>query len=144
MFGHKREAAVIEIDLKRFAYHPKGTLGVIDYSGERFYTIERPWLDNTVRISCIPEGVYSMGWRESPKFGETWQVQDVQNRTYILIHTANYAKEVQGCIGLGMGLMGDRVAVSSSRKAVAKFEEMTRDVEWRLNVLSAPFAALQS
>ena len=144
MFGHKREAAVIEIDLKRFAYHPKGTLGVIDYSGERFYTIERPWLDNTVRISCIPEGVYNMGWRESPKFGETWQVQDVQNRTYILIHTANYAKEVQGCIGLGMGLMGDRVAVSSSRKAVAKFEEMTRDVEWRLNVLSAPFAALQS
>jgi len=144
MFGHKREAAVIEIDLKRFAYHPKGTLGVIDYSGERFYTIERPWLDNTVRISCIPEGVYNMGWRESPKFGETWQVQDVQNRTYILIHTANYAKEVQGCIGLGMGLMGDRVAVSNSRKAVAKFEEMTRDVEWRLNVLSAPFAALQS
>ena len=144
MFGHKREAAVTEIDLKRFAYHPKGTLGVIDYSGERFYTIERPWLDNTVRISCIPEGVYNMGWRESPKFGETWQVQDVQNRTYILIHTANYAKEVQGCIGLGMGLMGDRVAVSSSRKAVAKFEEMTRDVEWRLNVLSAPFAALQS
>jgi len=135
---------VIEIDLKRFAYHPKGTLGVIDYSGERFYTIERPWLDNTVRISCIPEGVYNMGWRESPKFGETWQVQDVQNRTYILIHTANYAKEVQGCIGLGMGLMGDRVAVSNSRKAVAKFEEMTRDVEWRLNVLSAPFAALQS
>ena len=144
MFGHKREAAVIEIDLKRFAYPPKGTLGVIDYSGERFYTIERPWLDNTVRISCIPEGVYNMGWRESPKFGETWQVQDVQNRTYILIHTANYAKEVQGCIGLGMGLMGDRVAVSNSRKAVAKFEEMTRDVEWRLNVLSAPFAALQS
>jgi len=36
------------------------------------------------------------------------------------------------------------VAVSNSRKAVAKFEEMTRDVEWRLNVLSAPFAALQS
>ena len=144
MFGHKREAAVIEIDLKRFAYHPKGALGVIDYSGERFYTIERPWLGNTVRISCIPEGVYNMGWRESPKFGETWQVQDVQNRTYILIHTANYAKEVQGCIGLGMGLMGDRVAVSNSRKAVAKFEEMTRDVEWRLNVLSAPFAALQS
>ena len=144
MFGHRSEAAVIEIDLKRFAYHPKGTLGVIDYSGERFYTIERPWLDNTVRISCIPEGVYNMGWRESPKFGETWQVQDVQNRTYILIHTANYAKEVQGCIGLGMGLMGDRVAVSSSRKAVAKFEELTRDVDWRLNIQSAPFAALQS
>ena len=143
MFGQRSEAAVTEIDLKRFAYHPKGTLGVIDFDGERFYTIERPWLDNMVRISCIPEGVYSMGWRESPKFGETWQVRDVQNRTYILIHAANYPKEVQGCIGLGTSLMGDRVAVSNSRKAVSKFEEMTRDVDWRLNVQSAPFAALQ-
>jgi len=134
---------VIDIDLKRFAYHPKGTLGVIDYSGERFYTIERPWKDNAVSVSCIPENVYEMSWRESPRFGATWHVQDVQNRTYILIHAANYATDVEGCIGLGMGLMGDRVAVSNSRAAVLKFEKMTRDVEWRLNILTAPFAALQ-
>jgi hypothetical protein len=144
MLGQEREVgiAVIDIELQRFAYHPEGTLGLIDFEGERFYTIERPWLDNTPNVSCIPEGAYNTGWRDSPRFGETWHIKEVQDRTYILIHAANFPKEVQGCIGLGLGLMGDRVAVSSSRKAVARFEELTRDLSWRLLVKNAPFAAL--
>ena len=133
---------MIEIYLQRFAYHPEGTLGVIDLAGERFYTIERPWLDNKPNVSCIPEGNYLTGWRDSPRFGETWHVKDVEDRTWILIHAANYPKDVQGCIGLGTGLMGDRVAVSNSRKAVAQFEKLTRDIEWRLIVKHAPHAGL--
>ena len=38
--------------------------------------------------------------------------------------------------------MGDRVAVSNSRKAVARFEEITRNTEWRLKVKSATYAGL--
>lgn len=133
---------MLDIELKRFAYHPEGTLGVVDHAGERFYTIERPWLDNRPNVSCIPEGTYQMGWRESPRFGETWHVKEVEDRTWILIHAANYPKDVQGCIGLGTGLMGDRVAVSNSRKAVAQFEKLTRDLEWRLIVKHAPYAGL--
>jgi hypothetical protein len=133
---------MIEIYLQRFAYHPEGTLGVIDLAGERFYTIERPWLDNKPNVSCIPEGNYLTGWRDSPRFGETWHVKDVEDRTWILIHAANYPKDVQGCIGLGTGLMGDRVAVSNSRKAVAQFEKLTRDIEWRLIVKHAAHAGL--
>lgn len=135
---------MIEIELKRFAYHPEGTLGVIDFAGETFYSIERPWLDNAPNVSCIPVGNYDMGWRDSPRFGETWHVQEVQDRTYILIHAANFPKDVQGCIGLGTGLMGDRIAVSNSRKAVARFEEITRDVEWRLIVKNAQYAAMKN
>lgn len=144
MFGLEREATIIMIDieLKRFAYHPEGTLGVIDVQGERFYTVERPWLDNAPNVSCIPEGNYEVAWRDSPRFGETYHIKDVQDRTYILIHVANFPKDVQGCIGLGTGLMGDRVAVSNSRKAIAKFEELTRDTSWRLIVKNAPLAAL--
>lgn len=145
MFGLEREVprSMVEIELKRFAYHPEGTLGVIDFFEERFYTIERPWLDNKPNVSCIPVGVYDTGWRESPRFGETWHIKDVIDRTYILIHAANFPKDVQGCIGLGTGLMGDRVAVSNSRKAVARFEELTRDVEWRLAIKDVPYAALK-
>lgn len=146
MFGLEREVSIsmLEIELKRFAYHPEGTLGVIDFFEERFYTIERPWLDNKPNVSCIPVGKYDTGWRKSPRFGETWHIQDVTDRTYILIHAANFPKDVQGCIGLGTGLMGDRVAVSNSRKAVDRFEELTRDVNWRLIVRDAPYAALKS
>jgi hypothetical protein len=112
LLGLKSEAplTMVDIELKRFAYHP--------------------------------EGNYQMWWRESPRFGETWHVKEVEDRTWILIHAANYPKDVQGCIGLGTGLMSDRVAVSNSRKAVAKFEKLTRDLEWRLIVKHAPHAGL--
>jgi len=144
LLGLKSEcpATMIDVELKRFAYHPEGTLGVIDLAGVRLYTIERPWLDNKPNVSCIPEGSYLTGWRDSPRFGETWHVKDVEDRTWILIHAANYPKDVQGCIGLGLALMGDRVAVSNSRKAVAQFEKLTRDIEWRLIVKHAAHAGL--
>ena len=130
------------INLERFCYHPSATLGVIQVDSERFYTVERPWLDNKPNVSCIPVGTYEMGWRESPRFGETWHVKDVPDRTHILIHVANFSRDVQGCIGLGMSLMGDTVAVSESKKAVTRFEELTKGVEWELKVENAAYAAL--
>ena len=130
------------INLERFCYHPNATLGVIEVDSERFYTVERPWLDNKPNVSCIPVGTYEMGWRESPRFGETWHVKDVPDRTHILIHVANFSRDVQGCIGLGMSLMGDTVAVSESKKAVTRFEELTKGVEWELKVENAAYAAL--
>ena len=130
--------------LERFCYHPKGTLGALTVGGKRFYSIERPWLDNAPNVSCIPEGTYQMGWRDSPRFGETWHVKDVPDRTYILIHVANYPRDVQGCIGLGTALLGDRIAVGNSRDAVAQFEELTKGVEWKLEIIHAPLAALPS
>ena len=131
-----------EIVLERFCYHPNATLGVIHLDDETFYSVERPWLDNQVSVSCIPVGTYETGWRESPRFGETWHIKDVPDRTYILIHVANFARDVEGCIGLGMGLMGDTVAVSESKKAVTRFEELTRDLEWSLRIENSPYAAL--
>ena len=95
-------------------------------------------------VSCIPEGTYQTGWRKSPKFGETWQIEDVPNRTYILIHAANYPKDVHGCIGLGTSLMGDKLAVSQSRIAVGLFEGLTKESEWQLEITHAPLAGLQS
>lgn len=131
-----------EIVLQRFCYHPNATLGVIKLHDKTFYSVERPWLDNQVSVSCIPTGEYELGWRESPRFGQTWHLQDVPGRTYILIHVANFSKDVEGCIGLGMDLMGDTVAVSNSRVAVKKFEEMTVGASWTMRVEDSPLAAL--
>ena len=64
------------------------------------------------------------------------------DRTYILIHAANYPSNVQGCIGLGEGLIGDKIAVSNSRKAVKTFESLTEGMQWRLLIENAPYAAV--
>jgi hypothetical protein len=133
---------VMDVVLKRFCYHPEGTLGVIELAGKKLFTIERPWLDNAQNVSCIPTGTYLTRWRESPRFGFTWELQDVPDRSYILIHAANYPSNVQGCIGLGEGLMGDKIAVSNSRKAVKTFESLTEGMQWRLLIENAPYAAL--
>lgn len=131
-----------DIILERFCYHPSGTLGVIEHNGVKLFTIERPWLDNAANVSCIPEGTYQARWRESPKFGFTWELQDVPERTYILMHVANYPKDVQGCIGLGTTLMGDKIAVGNSRVAIKSFEAITKDTSWNLVIKHAPLAAL--
>lgn len=132
----------MDVVLKRFCYHPEGTLGVIELAGKKLFTIERPWLDNAQNVSCIPTGTYLTRWRESPRFGFTWELRDVPDRSYILIHAANYPSNVQGCIGLGEGLMGDKIAVSNSRKAVKTFESLTEGMQWRLLIENAPYAAL--
>ncbi|MBV30859.1 MAG: hypothetical protein CL504_09510, partial [Actinobacteria bacterium] len=120
-----------------------GTLGVIQVDDQKFYSVERPWMDNAPNVSCIPEGEYKVSWRLSPRFGETWHIQDVPDRTHILIHAANFPYDVEGCIGLGMGVMDQRVGVKSSRRAVQSFDELTRsEEEWLLKVEFAHLAGL--
>ena len=134
------------ITLKRFAYHPAGTLGIMHMPGDEaqiFYTIERPWLNNKPFESCIPVGEYSLRWKESPKFGMCYEVESVEGRTHILIHAANFPTDVVGCIGLGTGLMGDRIAVSSSRDAMKKFHDLTAGEKQMLEIQSATYAALK-
>ena len=138
---------MITYQLERFCYHPDGTLGcltVVDAFGmlQRFYSIEKPWADNAINVSCIPEGTYSVGWRESPRFGDTWHIQDVPGRSHILIHAANFPDDVQGCIGLGTKTMDEKIAVRNSRKAVRLFETLTRGDEWQLKIVFAKHAGL--
>jgi hypothetical protein len=102
----------MELELIR-KYHPQGTNGTIAYNGQTICaTIELPWKNNSARISCIPEGRYSLIKRYSPHFRSHFMLQDVPGRSYILIHPANYALvELKGCIapvslitGIGEGI----------------------------------------
>ena len=66
----------------------------------------------------------------SPRFGpDTWEVADVPGRTHILIHTANYSHDVEGCIGLGRGLFAHLDGVTNSANAVAEFYRITSDIK---------------
>jgi hypothetical protein len=135
------------ITLERFMHHPKGTLGVLhlpDHSLAPFYTVERPWLHNRRFESCIPEGAYILAWRKSPKFGWGYELSDVRGRDHILIHAANYPEDVQGCIGIGESLMGNKVAVGRSRDALRRFHSLTEEKQWVLQIVFAKFASTPS
>ena len=89
-------------------------------------SLELPWLDNGPRKSCIPIGTYTMRWTTSPKFGATWQVMDVPNRTAIRIHAANYTRQLLGCIAPGLAHMDiareAAIDATSSRRGLEMLE----------------------
>lgn len=81
-----------------------GRMTVLDennYSDFACNTLELPWRDNRVRISCIPKGEYQVLKRWSPKFMNHFHISDVDGRTFILIHPGNYHTQILGCILVG-------------------------------------------
>ncbi len=118
-------------------YFPDGTNGKLEINGVFICcTIELPWKDNQVRVSCIPEGKYFISKRYSAKYKWHLEVKDVLNRKCILFHPANHAqKELQGCIapvtklsGPGLGLMS-RLAFTKLRDIVYKALDHKESVE---------------
>lgn len=104
-----------------------GQLDVINNNGspiETYFTLELPWKENQRRISCIPVGTYKIKKHNSPKFGKCFWVLDVPNRSEILIHPANYTRQLLGCIAVGMDhkdINNDgELDIVSSRKAVGE------------------------
>ena len=118
------------IELIRFGLFKDRTIGRLTYNDEHFYTIERPWLDNKQNVSCIPAGYYKLGRVDSPRFGpDTWEIKGVPGRTHILIHVANTANDVIGCVGLGLGLFPQLQGVSVSKTAIENFYLMTKGLD---------------
>ena len=61
-------------------------------------TVEPPWRNNLVNISCIPAGSYSVEARHSEKYGDHFHVVNVEGRSLILIHPGNTYRDTRGCI----------------------------------------------
>ena len=130
-----------QLRLVRVSEYDGATLGVlcIDHVPE-FVTLEDAWRDNERQISCIPVGRYTIKPRVSPKFGNTWQVMDVPERSHILFHAGNTHKDTHGCILLGLqfGRLGNETAILASRSAFLQFLQKMSDVkEAQLIVIDA-------
>lgn len=101
---------------------PDATHGHLTADGFSCWTVELPWKDNAQDESCIPAGTYKVTKHKSPKHGHCLKIHDVPGREDILIHVANYVRQLLGCIGVGMSIGdmdGDKVPdVGSSRKAL--------------------------
>ncbi len=86
--------------LSRRASFDWGTFGEMRLpSGVLIYTVERPWLDNRLNVSCIPAGEYEVLPRRFFRGGyDACEVVGVKGRSHILFHVANWPREVEGCI----------------------------------------------
>ena len=109
----------------------QGTFGVLIADDWECCSLELPWKDNQVSISCIPTGTYQAQFITSPTYGPCYWLRDVPGRSEILIHTGNLAGDEEmgwkshsaGCALLGerRGVLGDQEAVLLSRKALRRF-----------------------
>lgn len=83
------------------------------------FTIELDWKNNERNISCIPKGMYSVSEYYSEKFKKTLVINNVPNRSGILIHAGNTYKDIQGCILPATKVeISDSIYGISSRKAL--------------------------
>ena len=102
------EVRGVNLLLIRDTFTKESTIGRLFINGESFCdTLENPWLDNQRNISCIPEGQYKVRLRLARESATRnylhLLVQDVPNRSYILFHRGNTAKDTSGCILVGNG-----------------------------------------
>ena len=113
----------MDLILKRDKFTPEGIFGQLTGYGFTAYTIER----NYNGYAKLPPGKYTCV-RHAPNRlpYETFMVLNVPDFegepvTWLLIHIANYQKDVIGCIGIGKGLDLSQNMITESKDA---FDEL--------------------
>lgn len=142
------------ITITRKEYLSECTLGELKVEGRShapIYTLERPWLDNKQRISCIPIGRYKFhphNWedREGLNFSKVWQIANVPNRTGILIHAGNTVVDCIGCVlvGLQEGELHKHPAVLRSQAALSLLRDLLGKYSGDIVIEDSPDIVLRS
>lgn len=139
----------MELKLYRFDKTNHGLIGELVMENHRCKTVERHYIDNKPYISSIPPGIYTLEPHISSRHGKTWALvnhnlgvyhwKDAKAKRYaILIHIANRAGELAGCIGLGkyLGFVRGEIAVTHSGMAVADaLDILTRETVHTLEII---------
>lgn len=120
-----------EIRIDRW-YRKNCTIGILKCGNFLCFNLELPDLDNQTNISCIPEGDYHFHVRHSNKNkGFVIELEDVPDRTNIQIHSANFTKQILGCIAVGDSikyLNKDSIPdVTNSRNTLKKLLKLVSD-----------------
>lgn len=130
--------------LKRTKRTPVQTLGEFSFfeDGVKLIfsckTLELEEDCNAVRDDCIPKGIYNVEKRWSKKYGWHFHIKDVPNRSLILIHNANFSRELLGCVAVGSShtdIDGDGLTdVTSSKSTLKRMNKVLPD-KWVLKII---------
>ena len=118
----------MKLTLERTVRDDTITMGKLRGDGWMLCTLENPWLNNEPYVSCIPVGYYECKRVDSPRYGNTFEVTDVEGRTHILFHWGNWEKNTLGCILVGTDSNWTDM-IMSSRKAFGEFIKYTQGVD---------------
>jgi hypothetical protein len=135
----------MRITLVRFESSDDGTFGIIELEQLKIYTLERPWKDNKVDISCVPRGTYLCKYTYSNRFKRSlYELKDVKDRSGIRIHPANYQDELKGCIALGIQVSDHpKKHLLSSKVAVEMFENILKKEDFELEIIERKLPTVQ-
>lgn len=129
-----------DLILRRVALTETETFGVLIRADTGYpfaVTLEREWDNGSNRKStderpgaCILPGEYHAMRVNSPKFGNTFEVVKVPNRSKILFHAGNINADSRGCILVGHGFdpVKGRQGIVSSKKEFDEFLAMQANV----------------
>jgi hypothetical protein len=112
------EVKGVNLLIIRDTFTEVSTIGNLYLDGEWLCdTLENPYIDNQRSISCIPAGKYKVRLRTARESATRdylhLLVEDVKDRSYILFHRGNAAKDTRGCILVGIGREQDLVKNST-------------------------------
>lgn len=132
-----------QVILQRLQHTDQGTIGEMTLpDGTILTTVEPPWQDNQPHVSCIPAGTYTVRRNKTGRHC-FYQVQNVDGRTDIEIHVANYfinpsgKQELDGCIAPGLGrISGHPVSVSRSKDACNILLEKMGEDDYELQIVA--------
>ena len=83
-----------------------GTCVVLDDDNFPIFSslsLERGWMNNQNKISCVPIGLYELKLEFSDRFKkDLWELKGVPGRSETKFHSANYWNQLEGCIALGL------------------------------------------
>jgi len=123
------------IIIDRYSYEKKQTIGKFYLLDEEtqsvlkmWHSMELPWKNNQQNISCIPAGNYRGILHISPTFGPCIWIKDVEGRSEILIHPANFFYDLRGCIAIGKDLVDidkdGHIDITTSRDSLTELLEL--------------------
>ncbi|OGD52560.1 hypothetical protein A3K80_09170 [Candidatus Bathyarchaeota archaeon RBG_13_38_9] len=115
------------------------------YAKDRtFHILERPWLNNSPNISCIPAKTYLCKFIErsqSGKYKNVYWVMDVCGRVGVLTHNGNLVFQTNGCLLIGKhrGILAGQPAVLSSLTALSEFVNLMDRQDFYLTIIGNQF-----
>jgi hypothetical protein len=112
------EVKGVNLLIIRDEFTDSSTMGNLYLNGEWLCdTLELPYLDNQRSISCIPAGEYKVRLRTARESSTRdylhLLVEDVKDRSFILFHRGNSARDSRGCVLVGIGRKQDFVKNST-------------------------------